>query len=151
MERYSFNYLSVAASESRMLDEIADLLERLELGRKLRHKVMLVISEAFNNAYLHGNRENPEATIKIDLTVNETEITVDISDEGKEREGLKNILNKQPATPFGENGRGIDLIRHYADSVRFERGEKGGLKVVTTFFRENKDEEKYSLGGNHGH
>lgn len=142
MERYSFKYLSVAASESRMLDEIASLLERLGLDKQMKHKVMLVVSEAFTNAYLHGNRENPEATIKIDLTLNETEITVDISDEGKEREGLKNILNKKPATLLGENGRGIDLIRHYADLVRFERGEKGGLRVVTTFFRENKDEVK---------
>jgi len=125
-----------------MLDDLSALLERLELGREMKHKIMLVVSEAFTNAYLHGNRENPETKIKIGLTVNETEITVDISDEGKEREGLKNIENKKPAALFGENGRGIDLMRHYADKVRFERGTKGGLKVITTFFRENINEVK---------
>jgi anti-sigma regulatory factor (Ser/Thr protein kinase) len=142
MESYSLKYPSIAASESLMLDDISDLLERLGLDREMKHKIMLVVSEAFTNAYLHGNRENPAMEIKIDLTVKESEITVDISDEGKEREGLKNILNKKPAAPLGENGRGVDLMRHYADKIRFERGIKGGLKVITTFFRENKNEVK---------
>ena len=123
-----------------MLDDLSDLLEQLGLSRELKHKIMLVVSEAFTNAYLHGNRQDPDMDIKICLTVNETEISVDISDEGKEREGLKNIENKKPAAVFGENGRGVDLMRHYADTVRFERGEKGGLKVLTTFVREIKNE-----------
>ncbi|MBN1211740.1 MAG: ATP-binding protein [candidate division Zixibacteria bacterium] len=142
MERYSLKYPSIPASEDLMLDDLDTLLDRLKLGREMKHKIMLVVSEAYTNAYLHGNQENPATTIKIDLTVNETEITVDISDEGKEREGLVNIENKKPAALFGENGRGIDLMKHYADLVRFERGAKGGLKVITVFFRLNKNEVK---------
>lgn len=142
MASFSFKYPTVPASESLMLDDLSELLERLKLDGGMKHKIMLVVSEAFTNAYLHGNREDPAASIKIGLTVNETEITVDISDEGKVREGLKNIENKRPAAPWGENGRGVDLMKHYADKVLFERGEKGGLKVITTFLRVKKNEVK---------
>ncbi|MDD3731592.1 MAG: hypothetical protein PHU88_04370, partial [candidate division Zixibacteria bacterium] len=68
------------------------------------------------------------------------DLIVDIYDEGNEQESLNKIKNRKPADLLGENGRGVDLMMRYADDIRFERGEKGGLKVTVRFNRDNKKE-----------
>ncbi len=135
-----FTYRSVPESEDRMLDEIGDLLSQWQVPENLRHRIMLVISEGYTNAYLHGNCKNADKLVKICLVLNETDLIVDIYDEGNEQESLNKIKNRKPADLLGENGRGVDLMMRYADDIRFERGEKGGLKVTVCFNRDNKKE-----------
>ncbi len=142
MAQYNFTYPTVPDSEEAFFDDICSVLKPCRFSKDLWHRVMLVLSEAFTNAYLHGNRKNPNTAINVALNVIETEITVDIVDEGVGRGSIDKIKNKKPSMPSMESGRGIDLIRHYADSVEFAVDEKGGCRVSIKLLLENKQVTK---------
>ncbi|UCC45183.1 MAG: hypothetical protein JSU65_04510, partial [Candidatus Zixiibacteriota bacterium] len=69
------------------------------------------------------------------------------------RGGLDRIKKKRPSSLLDEGGRGLGIIGHYADSVRMEQTEKGGLKISIRFSRvRQKDKHKilHPHGGEHG-
>ncbi|MFZ5981480.1 MAG: ATP-binding protein [Candidatus Zixiibacteriota bacterium] len=143
MTQYKFQYPTIPASEEAFYNDICAVLKPHRLSKELWHRVMLVLSEAFTNAYLHGNQKDPGTNIIVAIKVNEREISVDIIDEGVGGGGsIDNINNRQPSTPSMEGGRGIDLIRHYADFVEFTADEKGGFKVSVKLMLERKEDIK---------
>ena len=68
---------------------------------------------------------------------NKTRLSADILDQGNN--GLDRVNHKRPPTPESEGGRGVNIIRHYADSVSFVETAGGGLKVL---IRIDRDMEK---------
>lgn len=95
-------------------------------------RIMLTLSEAVNNAIMHGNNENPEKQVVVLSTLDEQNqiLTISVEDEGKGfnpdeiPDPLKdeNLLN--------EGGRGVYLIEQYADELQFS---KGGSKVTISY------------------
>lgn len=143
MTQYNFKYPTVPDSEEAFFNDVCSVLKPFRLSKDVWHRVMVVLSEIFTNAYLHGNRKNPETAINVALRVNEKEISVDIIDEGVGNGGsLDNINNRKPSTPSMESGRGVDLIRHYADSVEFADHESGGCRVSVTLLLDRKQDIK---------
>ena len=126
-------YDSTLAASERFLDDLEGLLRRYRVGSELGRRLSLVLSEAFNNALLHGNRQDPSKTITFRLRVNDSEITADIVDQGKG--GVESIRARGTAGPLAESGRGIDLITHLATSSGFAEAPDGGLKVTVSFSR----------------
>lgn len=122
-----------------MLRDLVSVLDKHRVGTLARHSIMVVICEAFNNALLHGNQLDPQKQIKMVLAINGKELSADIIDEGSG--GLQSISGRKPGGKWAESGRGIGIIGHYANSVRFEETEKGGLKVTMKF---SHDEKKLS-------
>ena len=49
--------------------------------------------------------------------------------------GLKRIESRRPSRELDEGGRGVDLIRHYADSCQFKETDDGGLQVTICFLK----------------
>jgi serine/threonine-protein kinase RsbW len=115
------------------LDDLLRVLAEYSLTEDLIRGLSLAVSEAFTNAILHGNRKCPDKNILVILRVRENEIVADIIDHGKG--GIEQISTKKPSAQMDEGGRGIDLIRHYADSSHFTETEDGGLKVSVVFGR----------------
>lgn len=127
MANYKYTYKSVIESEDKMLKDILSILEQNNIDGSNRQYFMLVISEAFTNAMIHGNKMDSKKEIKINISINENLLTADIIDEGKD--GLKKINNRQPSIVLNEGGRGIDLINYYSNFVDYVELENGGLKV----------------------
>jgi len=130
----TFQYKSNPESSEQMLDDLNDLLDIREISPQEKYSFLLAISEAFTNAIIHGNRCNPEKSVKLTVSVNENELSADIEDEGQG--GLKKINKRQPSEPFDESGRGIDLIEHYATAVGYSESSAGGLKVSIKVLRQ---------------
>ena len=130
----TFQYQSNPESSEQMLDDLNDLLDIREISPQEKYSFLLAISEAFTNAIIHGNRCNPEKSVKLTVSVNENELSADIEDEGQG--GLKKINKGQPSEPFDEGGRGIDLIEHYATAVGYSESSAGGLKVSIKVLRQ---------------
>jgi serine/threonine-protein kinase RsbW len=79
--------------------------------------VLTCLREAVVNGIVHGNRQNPEKKVYINLEViEEKQLIFTISDEG---EGFN--LNSLPETRATENltGRGVFLIKKLADQCIF--------------------------------
>lgn len=137
MARYEFSYPSMTESEEQMLDDLGRALESAAISPQVQRGFILAVCEAFTNALLHGNGSNPDKIVSVGLEVNENGVTADITDEGKG--GLERIRRRSQRGLLAEGGRGIDLIRHFADAVSFTETEKGGL-TVTIFVSLRKKE-----------
>lgn len=77
----------------------------------------LVIREALTNSVVHGSAGAPEKRIWCVLRVKRRRLLVAIRDEG---EGFDwRVARNRQAGPQDTGGRGLALLKQYADSVRF--------------------------------
>ena len=133
MPSYLFKYPSTGGAHDRVLDDLFRSLTECGINRNLQHAISVAVSEAFTNAVVHGNREDSAKLVILRLEVNDQGITADIVDHGMG--GLKRIESRRPSRELDEGGRGVDLIRHYADSCQFKETEDGGLQVTICFLK----------------
>jgi len=138
---YLFKYPSTGESHDLMLDDLFRSLNECKIDGSLQHAISVAVSEAFTNAVVHGNCEDSTKLVILRLEVNDQGITADIVDRGMG--GLKQIDSRRPSGQLDEGGRGVDLIRHYADSCQFKETDDGGLQVTICFLNQGK--HKYDL------
>ena len=95
-------------------------------------KILVATLEAVNNAIKHGNKDNPQKLVDIEIEYENDEIRISVTDEG---EGFDPAVIPDPTMP--ENieelsGRGVFLMTKLSDSIKFN--EKGNS--VTMSFKE---------------
>jgi len=127
MDILSKTYKSDLASEEQLSLELKEQLQSAGMSEQICREFMLVVSEAFTNAVIHGNGLNSPHTISAKIYTNENILSADIIDQGKG--GMDLIKNRIPADLNAEGGRGVDMIIRYATSVEFSETAEGGLKV----------------------
>lgn len=89
------------------------------------HKVMVSLTEAVNNAIMHGNRAQREKRVHIRCEILDNGLSFFVSDEGK---GFRPELIDNPLKDenlLKESGRGVFLMRTLMDRVEFHHGEHG--------------------------
>lgn len=92
--------------------------------------VGLALTEAMNNAIIHGNRMVDGRCVYLRLMGQDGQIDVAVRDEG---DGFDPMSVPDPTSP--ENllkpcGRGIFLMRHLMDDVSFRCRNSGGTEVT---------------------
>ena len=95
-------------------------------------KILVATLEAVNNAITHGNKANPQKLVDVEISYDNNQISVTVTDEGP---GFNPGSIPDPTKP--ENieelsGRGVFLMTKLADSISFN--EKGNS--VTMNFKE---------------
>lgn len=108
-------------------------LEEVFAESKLDHsyfnQVFLGLSEALTNSIVHGNKLNIFKKICIEIKYVEKELSIEVTDEG---DGFSADSLVDPTAEENlkkENGRGVFLIRSYADELDyFEGGRKVRIK-----------------------
>ncbi len=81
--------------------------------------VLVALTEAANNAILHGNRCDPRKKVAIQYHCDGTMLCFEVTDEGK---GFDPDSLPDPTDPENlekPNGRGVFLMRQLADSMEF--------------------------------
>jgi serine/threonine-protein kinase RsbW len=119
-------------SNPRNIGRVEALLKKL--GKSIRldeiqfHKLMVSLTEAVNNAIIHGNRSEPARRVRITCEVLPGWLLIMVDDEGRgfKPEKIGNPLAKENV--LRESGRGIFLMRTLMDKVEFDFG-KGGTQV----------------------
>ena len=82
--------------------------------------IMIAVTEAVNNAIVHGNGEDVEKNVLLTLDVNESTLKFMIQDQGV---GFDPHELPDPTAPSNlekPGGRGIFLMKHLADEVSFD-------------------------------
>lgn len=102
---------------SRFVD---DLVERYPAFRVLQGSISAVLSEAVNNAIVHGNKRDPNKKITCSYEVKDSVACFRVEDEG---EGFE--YTSVPNPLLFENiekphGRGLFIIRMLSDRLTFE-------------------------------
>ncbi len=89
------------------------------------HKLMVSLTEAVNNAIVHGNRSDQKKKVVVVCEILPGWLLFLVNDEGAgfSAEKIKNPLSKR--NMMKESGRGIFLMRTLMDKVEFELMKKG--------------------------
>lgn len=115
----------------RKIEKLVDEFNEMEeLDEGLYGKVLLVTIEAANNAIVHGNKLDPEKTVKVEITKGKDGIEIYVEDQG---DGFDYMRIPDPTAPENiENihGRGVFLMKQLSDEVNFY---KKGTKVQILF------------------
>jgi len=95
-------------------------------------KILVATLEAVNNAIKHGNKDNPQKLVDVEIEYDKDEIKITVTDEG---EGFDPALIPDPTMP--ENieelsGRGVFLMTKLSDAIKFN----GKGNSVTMSFKE---------------
>ncbi len=91
--------------------------------------VLIAVTEAVNNAIIHGNTFNVNKSVTVEVIQDDESFTFRIIDEGA---GFDYMNLPDPTSPENiekENGRGIFLIQNLSDSLDFE--ESGKVAVIS--------------------
>src|ERR1044072_125629 len=104
----------------RMIESFIDnAKERFHLDDDIYGNIMIAVTEAVNNAIKHGNASDKSKNVSLSLALDESVIKFIEKDEGG---GFNYETLPAPTAP--ENlekigGRGIFLMRHLSDEVKF--------------------------------
>lgn len=120
-------YPTEAGSEARLIDDLSAFLAQHRIEAGIAHHLTLCVSEAFTNAMIHGNKWDKTKSVWVHLSVNDSEVCADITDQGKG--GLASIARRPRPDLLAESGRGVDFMYRYCAGVEFAEVEGGGLRV----------------------
>jgi serine/threonine-protein kinase RsbW len=116
------------------LKEVEKFIDQVCLDYKIKEdfygNILIAVTEAVNNAIIHGNKQNPQKKFSLSFNSAEDKITFSVSDQG---EGFDFTNLPDPTEPENiekPNGRGIFLMKNLADKVEFE---ENGRKVNLSF------------------
>lgn len=123
----------VLDSKIQYIDFVHSMTEKLGrmsgLSQDCSFRTGLAVREALINAILHGNREDPDKKVTIDFIMESGIFSTRVQDQG---EGFDFDTAPDPLNPenlYSTNGRGIFLMRHFAEEVNFRRTPDGGTEV----------------------
>lgn len=101
----------------------------LHIQEDLYGNVLIAVTEAVNNAIIHGNTFNVNKSVTVEVVQTDDSFTFRVIDEGS---GFDYMNLPDPTSPENiekENGRGIFLIQNLSDSLDFE--ESGKVAVIS--------------------
>lgn len=136
MQRRRFQISSAKEHFVQLYPIIADIVEELGLTGDGKFRFAVCVSEAFTNAFYHGNHADPDKTVSLLFSWDQESLTVEIDDEGKGKladidaeKDLKNI------SPEETSGRGLAIINKFADNFEVIEKDGGGLRVKMSWQR----------------
>jgi serine/threonine-protein kinase RsbW len=95
------------------------LVERLHIDENLYPNILISLTEAVNNAMIHGNQNDARKNIHVSCHEQKNMIQFYISDEGS---GFDPVNIPDPTTVERietEGGRGVFLMKQLADEIHF--------------------------------
>jgi len=130
---------SIIENDGRLLKEvsnklISDLKEK-GVDTDIIFDIHVGFEEALRNAMIHGNKEDIGKKVMIETENTGRKVVICVEDEG---EGFDPERLPDPTLDenlLKESGRGVYLISHLMDEVRYE---KGGRRVVMVKYTDRK-------------
>ncbi len=98
---------------------LEDLQEKAGFGDDPFERIRLAVNEAVTNAVVHGNKEDDSKSVHITAYSEKSGLIISVQDEGPgfDPQTLPDPLQEENL--LKDSGRGIFLIKQYADEVEF--------------------------------
>ncbi|MBD3295905.1 MAG: ATP-binding protein [Candidatus Omnitrophica bacterium] len=126
-------------NDSRVLKEESNRLmrelEKSGVSEDLIFDIHVGFEEALRNAMVHGNRNDPDKMVSIEVRLLPDAVLIIIEDEG---EGFDHMDIPDPTTDdnlLKEGGRGVYLIHRLMDEVEY--ANKGRRVIMKKFLRKS--------------
>jgi serine/threonine-protein kinase RsbW len=100
---------------------VRSIADKYQLNESLYADILLTLTEAVNNAILHGNKKDCNKKVNIHLKQNNDRLHIFVEDQGNgfDPDSLKNPTD--PDQIQGCGGRGVYLINQICHSVHFHK------------------------------
>jgi len=109
---------------------VDDAFSRLGLEDDDRHWVGIAVREAVANAIKHGNREDPDELVDVELRVEGDQAVIRIEDRGSGFDPEQVADPLAPENLLKPSGRGIFYMRRFMDEVSYRFLPGGGTVLV---------------------
>lgn len=109
---------------------VDDALARLGLDEDARHWVGIALREAVANAIKHGNQQDPDKKVDVELSVDGEQAVIRVCDHG---EGFNPEEVDDPLAPenlLKPSGRGIFYMKSFMDDIEYSPRPEGGTIVT---------------------
>lgn len=109
---------------------LSSIFEKRSLPKECFNKVLLCISEAVVNSIEHGNKNDQQKTVDIEINCERGNICIEISDEGEgfDYQNIENPTSKNNIKK--ESGRGIFIIKSLCNNLEFRnQGKSVEIKI----------------------
>jgi len=108
-----------------LIDEFS---EKNEINSEIYGKILIATVEAVNNSIVHGNKEDVNKYVYVNLKIEGDKIYITVEDEGPGFDSSKVPDPTKPENVENIHGRGIYLMKHLADDVSFN--EDGSIVTM---------------------
>lgn len=118
-------FKSTKSSMAEIEPLLFDLKQCIHIADERFYNLLIAVTEAFNNAIVHGNKLNPKKIVEVRLIADNSELHIIIKDEG---DGFNPDMVADPREPenlLKDSGRGVFLIRTLLDGVVYDTGKHG--------------------------
>jgi serine/threonine-protein kinase RsbW len=105
--------------------------EEFSINDDIYGNILISVNYAVNNAIIHGNESNKKKNVHLGLKVSANNVLFTVEDEGEGFDQNELADPTDPSALTSEGGRGIYLIKHLADEVKFD---KDGKRIRMTFY-----------------
>ena len=119
------------------------LLEGWDLNEETTHWILMALREALANAIKHGNAQDLDKRVHLQMDVTDHTLTIRIQDEGAGFDPEAVVDPLAPENRFKTSGRGIFYMKTFMDEVRFRQMDGGGMELV---LKKDLAEEKQKEG-----
>ena len=109
---------------------IEDVCQIYSVNEDCYGNMLIAVTEAVNNAILHGNKNDPEKYVRIGFESDENKLVFSVSDEGPGFDYASLPDPTDPANIDKISGRGVFLMSNLADEIKFEQN---GSRVLLGF------------------
>ena len=148
MSKFYFSFPSTETALKVSDDIFGILIGNLNIDGFEQHRLKIVVSELFVNAYLHGNNSDPSKYIDVIIEFDDEEFVVTVKDQGNGigREKFK-VLAETLSASMDEHGRGVKIMRKLSDKVDFFKDADGRfcMRAIKKF---NNCAKRPDLAGN---
>jgi serine/threonine-protein kinase RsbW len=105
--------------------------DKYAINEDIYGNIMISVTECVTNAIIHGNKMDGKKTVDLELHLDDNHVKFIIRDQGL---GFDYEHLEDPTAPENlekSGGRGIFIMKHLSDEVKFE---EEGRKTVLTFY-----------------
>lgn len=95
------------------------IMEKYRISPDVYGNILISLTEAVNNAIIHGNRKDESKTVQIQLSQDKGHLAILVSDEGR---GFDYQSIPDPTAPENLSkigGRGVFLMQQLCDRIHF--------------------------------
>lgn len=109
---------------------LASLLKNLNMYIKdedLFYDIRLILNELIVNSVIHGNKENINKKVYLNIVLSDSGIKINVRDEG---EGIDYDFSSYKVEEMRCSGRGLILVEALADDLILKRNEITAVKYL---------------------
>ncbi len=103
----------------------------MDFGRDALNEISISVIEACTNALEHGNKCCPDCDVRVVFRRREDRIVIEVADCGEGFDFTDYLQHiPDPSDIHKKRGRGIFIMKAMMDTLKYEKVEKGGMKVI---------------------